>query len=102
MEITTNFQGFTAAEGLETFIHEKMDQFNQESTIVRANITLSISEDPDPNKYSCEIRLEVPGSDLFVKKNSDSFEKAIVSATEALQRSRRRAKEKLMGRNRMA
>lgn len=102
MEITTQFLEFTAAEGLETFIHEKMEQFNEESTIIRANVALSITDEPDPNKYSCEIRLEVPGSDLFVKKNSDSFEKAIVSATEALQRSRRRAKEKLVGRNRTA
>ena len=55
--------------------------------------------DGNPNKYCCEIRLEVPGNDLFVKKNSDSFEKAVVSATDALRRSTRRAKEKLVDRH---
>jgi putative sigma-54 modulation protein len=100
MDIIIQSLGFTAGEGLETFVHEKLDKFNKESRIIRANVALSIGADADPNKYCCEIRLEVPGNDLFIKKNADSFEKAIVSAADALQRSRRRAKEKLIDRNR--
>lgn len=99
MDIIIQSLGFTAGEALEAFVHEKLNKFNSESTIIRANVTLFIGSDADQNKYCCEIRLEVPGNDLFVKKNSDSFEKAIVSATDALQRSRRRAKEKLIDRH---
>jgi putative sigma-54 modulation protein len=102
MDVIIQSIGFTAGEDLETFIHEKMDKFNKESEIIRANVALSIGAEPDPNKYCCEIRLEVPGNDLFIKKNSDTFQKAIASATEGLQRSRRRAKERLMGRQRKA
>jgi putative sigma-54 modulation protein len=98
MDIIIQSLGFTAGEGLEAFVQEKLEKFNNESKIIRANVTLFIGSDGNPNKYCCEIRLEVPGNDLFVKKNSDSFEKAIVSAADALQRSRRRAKEKLTGR----
>ena len=98
MDIIIQSLGFTAGEELETFVHEKLEKFNKESTIIRANVTLFIGSEGNPNKYYCEIRLEVPGNDLFVKKDSDSFEKAIVSATDALQRSRRRAKEKLTDR----
>lgn len=100
MDIIIQSIGFTASQELETFVHEKLDKFNKESTIIRANVALSIGAEADPNRYSCEIRLEVPGNDLFIKKNADTFEKAIVSATDALQRSRRRAKEKLIDRNR--
>ena len=99
MDIIIQSLGFTAGEGLEKFVHEKLEKFNKESTIIRANVTLFIGSDGNPNKYCCEIRLEVPGNDLFVKKNADSFEKAIVSASEALLRSRKRAKEKMIDRN---
>src|SRR5687767_1761030 len=99
MDIIIQSLGFTAGESLEAFIREKLEKFNRESTIIRSNVTLFIGSDGNPNKYCCEIRLEVPGNDLFVKKNSDSFEKAIVSATDALQRSMRRAKDKLIDRH---
>ena len=99
MDIIIQSLGFTAGEGLETFIHEKLEKFDKESRIIRANVTLFIGSDGNPNKYCCEIRLEVPGNDLFVKKNADSFEKAIVSAADALQRSRRREKDKMIDRN---
>ena len=99
MDIIIQSLGFTAGEGLETFVHEKLEKFDKESRIIRANVTLFIGSDGNPNKYCCEIRLEVPGNDLFVKKNADSFEKAIVSAADALQRSRRREKDKMIDRN---
>ncbi|MBC7828581.1 MAG: HPF/RaiA family ribosome-associated protein [Chitinophagaceae bacterium] len=98
MDIIIQSLGFTAGEDLETFVHERLVKFNKESTIIRANVTLFIGSDGNQNKYCCEIRLEVPGNDLFVKKNADTFEKAIVSAADALQRSRRRAKDKLIDR----
>jgi len=99
MDIIIQSLGFTAGDGLESFVQERLEKFNKESKIIRANVTLFIGSDGNPNKYCCEIRLEVPGNDLFVKKNADAFEKAIANATEALQRSMRRAKEKLIDRH---
>lgn len=99
MDVIIQSLGFTAGEELEGFVHSRLEKFNKESTIIRANVTLFIGSDPNPNKYCCEVRLEVPGNDLFVKKNSDTFEKAVVSATDALQRSMRRAKDKLIKRH---
>ena len=99
MDVIIQSLGFTAGEELETFVQERLVKFNKESTIIRANVTLFIGPDTEPNKYYCEIRLEVPGNDLFVKKSADNFEKAIESAADALQRSRRREKEKLIDRH---
>lgn len=99
MDIIIQSLGFTAGEELETFVQEKLEKFKNEPGIIRANVTLFIGSDGNPDKYCCEIRLEVPGNDLFVKKNADAFEKAIVNATDALRRSTRRAKEKLIDRH---
>jgi putative sigma-54 modulation protein len=99
MDIIIQSLGFTAGESLEAFVQEKFEKFDKEAKIIRSNITLYIGSDGNPEKYYCEIRLEDPGHDLFVKKNSDSFEKAIVNAADALQRSLRRSRKKMIDRH---
>lgn len=98
MNIIIQSLGFTAGEDLEAFINEKLKDFDKEMNIIRANVTLFIASDSNPHKYYCEIRLEVPGYDPFVKKSSDTFEKAIVDAVDAIQNNLRKAKEKQSGR----
>ena len=99
MDIIIQSLGFTAGENLENFIREKLAKFDNESTILRANVTLFIGPDANPEKYYCEIRLEVPGNDLFVKKNNDSFEKVITDAIDTIQYTMRKAKEKQIDRS---
>jgi putative sigma-54 modulation protein len=99
MEIIIQSLGFTAGDGLESYVREKLDKFDKEARIVRANVVLFIGSDSNPTKYYCEIRLEVPGNDHFVKKSSDSFETAIVDAVHTLQQAMRKAKEKQLDRN---
>ena len=99
MDIIIQSLGFTADEDLERFIREKLEKFNNDSSIIRANVTMFIGSDGNPNRYCCEIRLEIPGNDIFVKKNADNFEKATVAAVDALQRTTRKAKEKLIQRH---
>jgi ribosome hibernation promoting factor len=94
MEIIIQSLGFTAGDNLEGFAREKLDKFDNEARIVRANVVLFMGSDSNPNKYYCEIRLEVPGNDHFVKKSSDSFEAAIIDAVNTLQHAMRKAKEK--------
>src|SRR4051794_31898808 len=98
MDIIIQSLGFTAGESLESFVREKLEKFEKEANIIRANVILFIGSDANPNKYCCEIRLEVPGNDHFVKKNSDSFEKAIVDAADTIQLTMRKAKEKQIAR----
>jgi len=99
MEIIIQSLGFTAGDNLEGFAREKLDKFDKEARIVRANVVLFMGSDSNPNKYYCEIRLEVPGNDHFVKKSNDSFEAAIIDAVNALQHAMRKAKEKQIDRN---
>ena len=99
MDIIIQSLGFTAGETLENFIREKLGKFDKEANIIRANVVLFIGSNANPEKYYCEIRLEVPGKDHFVKKNSDTLEKAIVDAVDTIQHSMRKAKEKQVDRN---
>jgi len=94
MDIIIQSLGFTAGDTLENFVREKLDKFDREAKIIRADVTLFIGSDSNPEKYYCEIRLEVPGNDHFVKKNSDTFEKAIVDAVDTIHYGLRKAKEK--------
>src|SRR5215211_4567373 len=94
MDIIIQSLGFTAGEGLENYIREKLEKFEEWHNIIRANVTLFIGSDANPTNNYCEIRLEVPGKDQFVKKSSDSFEKAVTDAVNVLQHNLKKTKEK--------
>jgi len=85
--------GFTAGESLEKFIEDKVNTLNDDN-IIRANITLYLGPDSNPENNYCEIRLEVPGNDPFVKRKSPFFETAITECVDALAEILKRSKDK--------
>lgn len=99
MDVIIQSLGFTASADLDAFIRQKLEKFEKEITIIRANVTLYSGSQSNPNGSYCEIRLEVPGNDLFVKRNSDSFEKAILDTVHTLQKNIHKTKEKQLDRN---
>jgi putative sigma-54 modulation protein len=99
MDIIIQSLGFTAGADLEGFIRQKLEKFDKEINIIRANVALYTGSQSNPNWSYCEIRLEVPGNDIFVKRNSDSFEKAIIDTVSTLQKNIHKAKEKQLDRN---
>lgn len=95
MDIIIHSLGFKASDHLEDFIRERLNKVVLETDkVIRANVTLYAASESNPQNNVCEIRLEVPGNDHFVKKNSDVFEKAITESIDALQKIIRRNKEK--------
>jgi len=94
MDVIIQSLGFTAGEELESYIQEKLEKLTPNEHIVRANVVLFLGPNrATPNTY-CEIRLEVPGNDLFIKEHSTEFEQAVDSAVNKLQGMLRKAKEK--------
>ena len=94
MDVIIQSLGFTAGEELESYIKEKLEKLTPNEHIVRANVVLFLGPNrATPNTY-CEIRLEVPGNDLFIKEHSAEFEQAVDSAVNKLQGMLRKAKEK--------
>lgn len=87
--------GFKAGEALESFIREKLDTVKSDR-IIRANVTLYLGSDGNPENKISEIKLEVPGNDMFVKKGSEHFETAITECVEVLKQQVNRERDKYL------
>lgn len=94
MDIIIQSLGFKASEHLDAFVREKLDKLISQDKIIRANVVLFQGADSNPENNYCEIRLEMPGNDPFVKKSSPSFEQAVTEAADTLQNILRQAKDK--------
>lgn len=95
MDVIIQSLGFKAGEELENYIREKISKLTPNDHIIRANVTLYLGADKNIPDTFCEIRLEVPGNDLFVKESAkDDFEQAVDTTVNKLQGILRKAKEK--------
>jgi putative sigma-54 modulation protein len=93
MDIIIQSLGFKAGESIESFITEKLNTVKSDK-IVRANVILFKGADSDPENNYCEIRLEIPGNDLFVKKHSTYFETSVSECVDVLKQQVNKNKEK--------
>jgi hypothetical protein len=71
--------GFTSGEDLKSFVNQELGKLmHNHDMIGRAIVALhKASKGISENNY-CEIRLEVPGRDLFAKRNSDILKKLLL------------------------
>ena len=96
--MTTTIQSvhFDADQKLKDFTEEKVSKLSQYyDGIIRGDVTFRLDKsDVNENKIA-EIRLHVPGNDLFSKKQCASFEEAVDTACDALKTQIKKHKEKL-------
>lgn len=93
MDIIIQSLGFTGSESLETFIREKLKTIKSDD-VIRANVTLFKGPAGNPESDYCEIRLEVPGNDHFVKRSSPYFETSVSECVELLNQKVQKIKDK--------
>ena len=86
--------GFKAGDDMEVYIKEKLSKINPNDHIVRANVVLFLGPDKATRNTYCEIRLEVPGNDHFVKESDPDMYQAIDAAVNKLQQIDRKARDK--------
>lgn len=86
--------GFKAGDDMEAYIKEKLSKINPNEHIVRANVVLFLGPDKATRNTYCEIRLEVPGNDHFVKESDPDMYQAIDAAINKLQQIVRKARDK--------
>jgi len=101
MRISVQSIHFNADKKLLAFIQkkaEKLDQFSDQ--ILNAEVYLRIENTEDDSNKITEIKLSMPGSQLFVKEQCKSFEEATDLAVESLRR--QVAKLKTKARSQMA
>jgi putative sigma-54 modulation protein len=93
----TNIQSihFDADKRLINFIEEKVSKLHSlHEGVISNNVILRLDKAGDNNNKIAEIKLTVPGSDLFAKKQCATFEEAVDMACDALKTQIKRHKEK--------
>ena len=87
MDIQIHSIHFDADRGLLDFIKSKLNKlvtFND--AIISADVFLRIDKNDERENKLVDIKLHVPGKELFAKKHATSFEAAVDEVTEALRR----------------
>ena len=97
MEIQIQAIHFNADEKLEAFLKEKLNKLSQfYDNILGAEVFLKIDKAKTNGNKVVDIRLNIPGKDVFAAKQADSFEKAGDEAVEALRKQIIKHKEKAL------
>ncbi len=98
MNVKINSVHFKADRKLEAFIQEKVSKLTQYfDGIVSADVILKLDNNETPENKIAEIKLSIPGNDLYAKKQSKTFEEATDGVVDALKVQLKKYKEKLRG-----
>lgn len=85
MKINIQSLSFQANDKLVDFTTDKVEKLDQFSDrIIDAGVVLKIDRSDSRSNKICEIKLAIPGNDLYVSKQCESFEEAVLRATDAL------------------
>jgi putative sigma-54 modulation protein len=95
MNVNVQSIKFDADKGLIEFIEKKISKLEKFfDGIVGADVYLRLDSQPIENK-KVEIRLKIPGYDVFAERESKSFEESTDLCIDALKSQLTKAKEKI-------
>ena len=96
MNVNVHSIHFDADVKLVGFIKEKLSKLTQfHDSILSGDVFLRLEHDGEKHENKVvEIRLAIPGSDLFAKRQGKSFEEAAINTVEALRSQVERTKER--------
>jgi len=98
MNITINAVRFDADIKLEKFITQRISKLNRYyDDIINAEVFLKLENTPDIENKIVELKVEIPGNDLFARKQAKSFEEATDSVLDAIKQQLLKHKEKIRG-----
>jgi len=87
---------FDADPKLIDFIQKKTEKLQKlSSRIIDGEVFMRVDKKATNENKIIEIKLNIPGNQLFAKDRSDTFEAATDKAVEALRRQLKKHKEKL-------
>ncbi len=96
MQVKINSVQFRADKKLEDFIGDKLEKLTGfYDQILSSEVFLRIENTNGPDNKVSEIRLSIPGNELFAKKQSKTFEEATDQAIDALRRQIQKHKDKV-------
>jgi len=96
MRINITSVHFKTDKKLDEFINDRLEKLKgYYNGVLSGEVTLRLDKNDKRENKVTEIKIEIPGNDLFVKKQSKSFEEATDEAVEALRRKLIKHKEKI-------
>ena len=96
MTINVQAVNFNAKPGLEEYLEKKLSKLESLSDkIISAQVFFKVENTSDKNNKCVDIKLEVPGDDIVVKKCGQSFEECIDLSVDTLKKLIVRMKEKV-------
>ena len=100
MEVRIQSIHFDADDKLVDFIEEKVGRLSQYyDSIIRTEVFLKLDKAESHENKIAEIKLAIPGKDLFASKQCNSFEEATDEVVEALKKQIKKHKEKRMAKH---
>ncbi|GAB7257278.1 ribosome-associated translation inhibitor RaiA [uncultured Polaribacter sp.] len=96
MKVFTQSVNFNADSQLIKFAETKVLTLSKfHDKIVDAEVFLKVQNTSDKENKITEIKINIPGSELIVKRETKTFEEGINAAVDNLKRQLKRSKEKL-------
>jgi putative sigma-54 modulation protein len=87
MKINIQSINCTPRQDLLDLINEKIGKLEHFSDrIIESKVVLRVEKSENRENKVIEVRLGIPGNDLFVKKNCESFEEGVQKSYDVLQR----------------
>jgi len=95
MNVSINSVHFKADNKLEQFIEKKVGKLSGlYEGVIGSEITLKIDKAETKDNKVAEIRMQIPGYDLYAKKQSNTFEEATDTAVSAIKKQLEKHKRK--------
>ena len=87
MKIIIQTPDFKAQPELTDFVNEKVEKLSLFSDrIIESRVLLKVDKSENKENKVSEIRVVIPGNDLFASKQAKSFEEATAKAVDALKK----------------
>ncbi len=95
MKVFTQSVNFNADKELIKFVDEKVSTLSRfHDKIVDAEVFLKVHNTSDKENKITEVKINIPGSELIIKRETKTFEEGVNAAVDNLKRQLKRSKEK--------
>jgi len=95
MKVFIQSVNFNADAGLLKFVEKKVEGLTKfHDKIVDAEVFLKVQNTSDKENKISEVKINIPGHELIIKKEAKSFEEGISLGVDSLKRQLKKTKEK--------
>ncbi|MGX7666960.1 ribosome hibernation-promoting factor, HPF/YfiA family [Flavobacterium pedocola] len=96
MKVNVHAVNFNIDKKLVDFVQERLDKLEKYyDRVVSSDIFLKVENTSDKENKIVEVKINVPGDEFMVKKQSKSFEEAVDLSVDSLERLLLKRKDKI-------